>query len=57
MPRISVTGETLSRNEPANGIFISAKPDKIVARRNFCLGYGIKNTRMKGVTFKISTYA
>jgi hypothetical protein len=28
---ISVTGETLSRNESAKGTLISAKPDKIVA--------------------------
>jgi hypothetical protein len=32
MPRIFVTGEMLSRNESAKGTFISAKPDKIVAR-------------------------
>jgi hypothetical protein len=32
MPRIVATGETLSRNEPAKGALISAKPDKIVAR-------------------------
>jgi hypothetical protein len=32
MPRIFVTGETISRNELAKGTFISAKPDKIVAR-------------------------
>jgi hypothetical protein len=32
MPRIFVTGETLSRKESAKGTLISAKPDKIAAR-------------------------
>jgi hypothetical protein len=32
MPRVSVTIETLSRNELAKGTLISAKPERIVAR-------------------------
>jgi len=34
MPMISVTGETLSRNESAKGTLISAKPDRIETKNN-----------------------